>query len=184
MKKYQIIYADPPWKYGDKIGRGKGYESLEDYHYQTMTTQNIKELPVFELAGGDCALFIWTTDSHIPDCLEIIKAWGFTYKTVGFAWLKTAKWNILTQSNLGKWTQKNIELCFMATKGKMSQYLQDRSVAQLIEYPRQRHSRKPVEVRLRIERMFGDIPRLELFARRKVEGWDCWGDEVESDIEL
>jgi site-specific DNA-methyltransferase (adenine-specific) len=186
-KQYQIIYADPPWQYGDKVlnnGHGKQFDSLQDYHYPTMSTKELNQLPIAKLAADNCALFIWTTDSHIPDCLEVIKAWGFEYKTVAFCWLKTAQWNILTRSNLGKWTQKNVELCLFATKGTMAKYLKDRSIHQLIEYPRSVHSRKPPEARIRIEKMFGDLPRLELFARQKAEGWHSWGNQVESSLSL
>lgn len=184
---YQIIYADPPWKFGDKtVNRGHGgrFESLDDYQYKTMDTEDICRLPVANLSAEDCALFIWSTDSHIPDCLNVIQSWGFTYKTIGFYWLKMDKDNLRPKSNIGKWTQKYIEPCLLGTKGRMANYLQDRAVPQLIMNPRNQHSQKPAITREYIVRLFGGLPRIELFARRKVEGWDCWGNEVEGDIEL
>jgi len=187
VKKYQIIYADPPWEFGDRVvnrGHGGKFEALGDIHYPTLSLDNLRRLPIRNITDSDCALFIWSTDSHIPNCLDLIDSWGFTYKTIAFYWLKMDKWNMKPVSNLGKWTQKNIEPCLFATRGKMSQHLKDRSVCQLIMFPRAGHSSKPDIARENIVRLFGDLPRIELFARRKVEGWDCWGNEIESDIVL
>ena len=186
MKKYQIIYADPPWKYGDRVmnkGHGGRFDSLQ-LHYSSMTTKEICSLPIKEMCDENCLLFIWTTDSHIPDCLKVISSWGFVYKTVGFYWLKTSPKTGLPSPNLGKWTQKNGELCFLATKGKCSQFIKDRKIHQLIQEPRSKHSKKPLETKRRITKMFGDVPCIELFARQRTPGWDVWGNEVESDIEL
>jgi len=180
-KKYQIIYADPPWKYGDKVlnnGHGKRFDGL-DRHYGVMTTKDICAINVKEITDENAVLFLWSTDSHLPDALSVIKSWGFTYKTVGFYWIKTSKKTGEFQSNLGKWTQKSGELCLFATRGKCSNLLVSRKVKQLVLSARLGHSQKPAEVRNRIVEMFGDIPRIELFARQRVEGWDAWGNEIE-----
>lgn len=186
MKRYQIIYADCPWKFSSKQLQkynGERFASLESREYPTMTIKDICNLPVKGITDKDCALFLWVTDAHIPGALEVIKAWGFTYKTVAFVWSKkTTLWKQAV--TIGAWTMKNCELCFLATKGQMLQYKKANNVYQLMEEMRQVHSSKPRETRVRITRIFGDIPRIELFARHKVEGWDCWGNEVESDIEL
>jgi N6-adenosine-specific RNA methylase IME4 len=177
-KKYNIIYADPPWSYGDKVlnhGHGKRFDPLSN-HYSSMSKKELLDLPVRGISDVDCVLFLWSTDSHIPEAIELIKQWGFTYKTVGFYWLKLSRNTLLPQTNLGKWTQKNIEICLLATKGKMSKYLEDRTIHQLVEAPRNKHSKKPLEVKDKIVKMFGDLPRIELFARQKTGGWDVWGD--------
>ena len=182
-KKYQIIYADPPWKYGDKVlnnGHGKRFDGL-DRHYGVMTTKDICAINVKEITDENAVLFLWSTDSHLPDALSVIKSWGFTYKTVGFYWIKTSKKTGEFQSNLGKWTQKSGELCLFATRGKCSNLLVSRKVKQLVLSARLGHSQKPAEVRNRIVEMFGDIPRIELFARQRIAGWDAWGNEINPD---
>ncbi len=185
MKKYQIIYADPPWSFSSrelqKYG-GKRFTSM-DKHYQTQHKDWIKELSVKDITDKDCALFLWTTDAHIKEAIETLEAWGFKYVTVAFVWSKTTK-NGKKAWTLGAWTLKNCELCLLATKGKMLKYKFSNNVRQLVEAERTKHSRKPQEVRERIEALFGTLPRIELFAREKTEGWDVWGNEVESDINL
>ena len=152
------------------------YKPLEA-GYPTMTTEALKELDVGRIAHRDAALFMWATDAHIPDALELYRAWGFRYVTVAFVWSKKTV-NGKTVSNLAPWTLKNCELCLMGTRGRMVQYKQKNNIPQLVEAVRTRHSEKPEEVRRRIEELFGDVPRIELFARKRFHGWDCWGNEV------
>jgi N6-adenosine-specific RNA methylase IME4 len=191
-KKYSIIYADPAWKYRDKrLARG-GAEN----HYSTLSLQEIMKLPVSEIAEDDCALLIWVTwpllfskPSHIG-C--VIHDWGFEYKTCGFIWVKTNKHTETNQGMMfmsdafkpedenfwgcGNYTRSNTEPCLLATRGKPMVY--NRDVHQLIYHPIMRHSEKPAETRDRIVRLFGDVDRIELFARRRSPGWDTWGNEV------
>lgn len=180
--KYRVVYADPPWRFGSKEptgktrGGGTQYQPLEAV-YPTMTTEELKELDVGRIAAEDAALFMWATDAHIPDALELFRAWGFRYVTVAFVWAKKSV-NGKTVSNLGPWTLKNCELCLLGTRGRMVQHKQKNNIPQLVEAVRTRHSEKPEEVRRRIEALFGDVPRIELFARRHSPGWDCWGNEV------
>lgn len=186
MKKYQIIYADPPWDFGNRM-----YSSNKNDHhreitraYPVMKTDDICSLSVNNISSDDCICFMWTTDAHIPDALKVMEAWGFKYKTVAFIWNKKER-SGKQVCYMGQWTMKGSEIVLLGTKGKMTQYLKSRKVRQLVEAPRERtkHSRKPFAVRDRIEQMFGfDLPRIELFARQKTEGWDVWGNEVESDI--
>ena len=189
MKKYQIIYADPPWSFGAKLNATTMGKEIND-HYPTMTDKEIMDLPVSKLADKDCVLFLWVVHSKLPLAFQIIEKWGFKYSTVAFEWFKTTSTG-LPVCFMGKWVCGGaIELCLLAKKGSIPR--QSASVKRLIESPRTEHSRKPPEARLRIVRLMGDIPRVELFARRMdllfdadgFEGWDVWGNEVESDIDL
>jgi len=156
---------------------------LPDDHYPTMSIGDLCQLPVKEIADRDCILFIWTTFPKIADqeVFKVIEAWGFTCKSAAFVWVKENK-NGSDWMGLGYWTRGNPEVCLLATKGNPHRL--SKSVRQLIFSQRQEHSRKPDEVRDKIVQLMGDLPRIELFARQKVAGWDCWGNEVESDIKL
>ena len=185
MKKYQIIYADPPWHFSSKELQKYGgvrFTSM-DKHYPTQNKNWIKDLPVNTIADDDCALFMWSTDAHIKEAIETMEVWGFKYITVAFVWEKKTKTG-KTVANLGAWTMKNYELCLFGTKGTMLKYKKVNNIYQKVEDERTIHSRKPRQVRTNIETLFGDLPRIELFAREKTEGWDVWGNEVVSDIEL
>ncbi len=177
--KYKIIYADPAWSYKDKAlagNRGAGCK------YDVMSIEDIKNLPIKELADKDCILFMWVTMPKLNECFEVIKAWGFEYKTVGFTWVKLNKNKPTPFMGMGRWTRANAELCLIATKGKPSRI--SASVHSVIQTPIERHSKKPDEARHRILELMGNLPRIELFARDKVDGWDCWGNEIASDIIL
>ena len=180
-KKYQIIYADPPWRF--KVwcfGTGRG--RLPDDHYPTMELKDICALPVKQITNKDCILFLWTTFPKLKEAFEVIEAWGFTYKSAGFVWVKQNPSGINFHFGLGYWTRGNPEVCLLATKGAPKRI--SKSVAQLVISPRREHSRKPDEVRNRIVELIGDLPRIELFARQRTKGWDVWGNEVESNNEL
>ena len=177
MKKYQIIYADPPWDYADK-----GCQGTVANHYPTLPLARLRELRVKDIADKDCILFLWATYPFLKEALDLIEAWGFNYRTIAFQWVKLNKNNMGAFYGLGRWTRGNTEPCLLATKGKPHRISE--SVFQLVMTPISRHSQKPSEVRQRILELCGDLPRIELFARRKVEGWDCWGNEVEGDIVL
>ena len=195
-KKYSIILADPPWNYEVWSEDKKLAQGMAKRHYSTMKLSDICALPINGLADINCKLFLWATPPCLPEALQVIKAWGFNYKTIAFAWLKINKRQSLEQSSflpvdtidrfygIGHWTASNIELCLCAMTPNGVLNRQDKSISQVVLAPRREHSRKPDEVREKIVRLCGDLPRIELFARRKVEGWDCWGNEVASDIEL
>lgn len=181
MKKYGVIYADPPWHYKvySKKGEGRSAES----HYPTMELEEIKALPVADLADRDCALFLWVTFPCLQEAFELIEAWGFSYKTVAFVWVKQNKKSDSLFWGMGYWTRANVEMCILATKGSPKRM--DAGVHQVVLSHIEEHSRKPSEVQKRIIRLMGkDIPKIELFARRKADGFDVWGNEVESDIEF
>lgn len=147
-----------------------------------MRLEELTALPVSDLADTDCALFLWATFPQLPDALRLIRAWGFSYKTVAFVWLKTNRRSHTWFYGLGFWTRSNAEICLLATKGHPKR--QAANIHQLIVSPVERHSKKPDEARDRIEALMGDLPRIELFARQKPPGWDVWGNEVNSDIRL
>jgi N6-adenosine-specific RNA methylase IME4 len=174
MKKYNIIYADPPWAY--KVWSKKGNGRSAESHYSTMSIEDIKALPVGELADEDCALFMWITFPLLKEAWEVIEAWGFTYKSVAFVWIKQNKKSPTLFWGMGHWTRANAELCIIATKGKPKRM--SRSVHQVIMTPIEEHSKKPEEARKRIVELMGDVPRIELFARMKPEGWDVWGNQA------
>ena len=175
-KKYNIIYADPPWQYkvwSKKTGSGRSAES----HYPTMKKQNIQNLPIQNLCEKDAVLFLWITAPCLLEGIELIEKWGFTYKTIGFNWVKKNKKADSLFWGMGYYTRANTELCILATKGKPLKRM-SKSVHQVIMTPIEEHSKKPAETRDRIVQLFGDIPRIELFARQEADGWDCWENEV------
>lgn len=176
MKKYNIIYADPPWKYRN-TPRPKSPEA----HYPTMPPEAIKALPVAQLADENCVLFLWATMPKLREALEVMAAWGFRYRTVAFVWVKLCRKSDGLFWGLGGWTRSNAELCLLGVKGHPQRVA--RNVHQVIVSHVQEHSRKPDEAMRRIEALLGDRPRIELFARRRAPGWDAWGNEVESDAE-
>ncbi len=177
IKKYQIIYADPAWAYADQ-----GCQGTMANHYKGMKIEDICNLPVDKIADENCVLFLWTTFPMLKEALRVIEAWGFTYKTIGFNWIKRNKSDCGFFFGLGRWTRGNGEPCLLATKGKPKRV--NNAVSQLIFEPRRKHSEKPPEIRDRIVTLIGDLPRIELFAREKTLGWSVWGNEVESDITL
>ena len=154
---------------------------MVERHYPTMPLEDIKALPVSELAGPDCVLFLWATFPMLQEALEVIKAWGFKYKTVAFTWVKLAPKSDGIFWGLGYWTRSNAEICLLATKGQPKR--QAKNVHQVIISHVQEHSRKPDEARHRIDALMGDVPKVELFARQTAQGWDVWGSEVECSAE-
>ena len=177
MKKYNIIYADPPWTY--KVWTAKGGHKSASAHYQTMSLEDIKKLPVESIAADDSILFMWATYPNLLEAFEVIKSWGFTYKTVGFTWMKMYS-NGKPVCGLGYWKRANAEICLLATKGKPKRV--NKGVYQAILAPQRKHSQKPDEIRDRIVTLMGDLPRVELFAREETKGWDVWGNEVNNII--
>ena len=174
-KHYRVIYADPPWTFSTYSRKGKG-RSAEAY-YDCMTLPDIKALPVAEWAADDCVLFLWTTDPLLEKAFDVIHAWGFVYKTIGFYWAKLKRPASLFNDSsfftgLGFWTRANPELCLLATRGKPRRL--SAKVRKLIVSPRREHSRKPDEVYARIEALC-EGPYLEMFARSSHPAWDRWG---------
>ena len=170
-KKYNIIYADPPWRYHDN-----GCNGACENHYNTMKIGDVCKLPIKDICDKDCVLFLWTTYPMLQEALLLIEAWGFKYKTIAFQWVKQNKSGNGYFLGLGRWTRGNTEPCLIATKGKPKRM--SASVGQLIFSPLRNHSQKPDETREKITELMGNLPRIELFARQYADGWDCWGNEV------
>ena len=173
-KKYQIIYADPPWNYF------KGGDHNARNHYSCMELKDICALPIKELADDNCVLFMWVTMPLLNDCFEVIKSWGFKYSTCAFTWIKLNK-DGTPFFGLGNWTRANAEICLLCRKGSPKRV--NASVPQAILSVIGEHSAKPHEIYSRIEKLMGKLPRIELFARHKREGWDTWGNQVPKDTQ-
>lgn len=183
MNRFSVIYADPPWRYGDKrIGRGGA-----ERYYRTMRPQDIRAMAVEQLAADDCALLLWATAPMMAAGLSVIRAWGFEFTTVAFTWVKRSRGQVKAGGALefgklawgtGAYTRANAEHCLLGTRG--SPKVASHSVHSIIEAPRGIHSEKPAEARRRIEQLFGDVPRIELFARQAAPGWARWGLEAPS----
>lgn len=176
MKKYKIIYADPPWSYDDKLGSNSAKMGACEYHYKTMTIEDICNLPITKLSDDDSILFLWTTMPKLEEGLSVIKSWGFKYKTCAFTWIKTNPKANTIFKGIGRWVMGNAELCLLATKGHPHRIT--KNISQIVMAHRGKHSQKPDEVRNRIVQLMGDLPRIELFARNKTEGWTCLGNEI------
>jgi N6-adenosine-specific RNA methylase IME4 len=183
-KRYDIIYADPPWDYGGKMQFDRSSSSAEtldirknifissaSFQYPTLKTEELKKIPIQEIASDDCLLFMWATSPHLQQAIALGEAWGFEYRTVGFIWDKMIH-------NPGKYTLSNCELCLIFKRGKIPQPRGARNIQQLVRAARGKHSQKPLEVLKNIELMFPQQSKVELFARRKIEGWDYWGLDV------
>lgn len=178
MKKYNIILADPPWDYGNTKVKDTTAFGIVEKHYPSMKFEDIKKLPIDKIADNNCYLFLWVTSPFLEKGFELIKSWGFKYATVGFVWIKmTNDKSRVRGDGLGHYTNSNAEYCLIARKGR---YWRDsRKVRQVVLEPKDIHSKKPDEVSKRIVELCGDLPRIELFARKNTEGWDVWGNEVE-----
>lgn len=178
---YRVVYADPPWRFSTYSDKGKGRSA--EAHYDCLSLDEIKALPVAEWAAPDAVLLLWATDPLLPRALEVITAWGFTYKTIGFYWVKLNKSAgslYLTErdffTGLGFWTRANPEPCLLATRGRPKREAGD--VRKLLVEPRREHSRKPDAAYGRIERLLPG-PYLELFARHSRPGWDGFGNQAQ-----
>lgn len=186
-KKYNIIYADPPWKYTEKnipplsynTKNGK-YFGVSD-HYDTMDVEEIAKIPVTNITDKNCALFLWGTFPNLKEAVYIIESWGFRYVTVGFTWIKTVSTG-KPFFGIGYYTKSNAEVCLLGMKGSMKPV--SNKISSVIMSKLDEHSKKPLETRNRIVDLFGDVPRIELFARNRFDGWDAWGDQVSDTIQI
>jgi len=148
MKKYQILYADPPWNYNDQ-----GCQGTMANHYRGMKLKDIKNLDIESICDKDCVLFMWVTYPMLKEGLAVMEAWGFTFKSIAFQWIKLNKKNGKPFYGLGRWTRGNSECCLLATKGKPKR--KSASVFQLIFSPLRKHSQKPDEAREKIVELMG-----------------------------
>lgn len=183
-KKYEIIYADPPWDYGGKMqydkttikNENKGFEkkifiSSASFKYPTLKLNQLKELNISSIATDDCLLFMWTTGPQMSNSIELGTAWGFEYKTVAFVWDKMVH-------NPGRYTLSQSEFVLVFKKGRFPQPRGARNIRQMVRAHRGEHSVKPTEVIDGITKMFPTQNKIELFARNNYLGWDNWGLEI------
>ena len=190
-KKYQVIYADPPWDYGGKMQYDKtvikdeneGFKkkiflSSAEFKYPTVKLKDLKKLDVASISADDCLLFMWTTGPQMANSIELGKAWGFEYKTVAFVWDKMVH-------NPGRYTLSQTEFVLAFKKGKFPQPRGARNIRQMVQIKRGAHSVKPAEIIDGITKMFPEQEKIELFARNNYVGWDNWGLEIpDSKIEI
>lgn len=179
---YRIIYADPPWAYRSQ-GTGKKSRGTARKHYPTMTTEELCALPVQNISGRTSICFLWATFPNIEEGLRVLRAWGFEYRTAAFVWVKKYQKSGKNFWGMGSYTRANAEVCLLGVGAdvKAKEAVLDHGIHQIVEAPYKRHSQKPPEVRERIVKLLGDVPRIELFAREQAPGWDAWGNEVPGD---
>jgi len=198
---YKVIYVDPPWTYDNarsdnaKLGGSK---------YDKMTMAELKDLPIKDLGQEDCGLFMWATLPKLPEAIELMKSWEFTFTTVPFVWIKTDRLarTIRHQtstsqepfhseealmlkdiySGMGSWTNGNAEIVLFGKRGAPKR--KKKNIKQIVIAPLGRHSAKPPEVRDRIVSVMGNVSRIELFARENTKGWDAWGNEKGLEVDL
>ncbi|ENE4829154.1 TPA: DNA methyltransferase [Klebsiella michiganensis] len=196
MNRYSLIYADPAWSYGNQISNGAAVD-----HYPTMSLLDMKRLPVWELAADNAVLAMWYTGTHNQEAIELAEAWGFTVRTMkGFTWVKFNQLaelritkalaegdvtdfydfldllNAVTRMNGGNHTRANTEDVLIATRGAGLER-KHAGIKQVVYSPLGAHSEKPWEVRHRLELLYGDVPRIELFSRSAATGWSHWGNQ-------
>ena len=177
-KKYNLIYCDPPWQYNE----GRVFvDGAAELQYPTMSIEELKALPIKELADKDCVMFLWVTFPKLKDGLELMEEWGFNYRTVAFVWIKMVEGIDKERSGIGFHTNSNAEIVLLGKRGRVDRINKD--VKQIIKSKITTHSSKPHEAYSRIERLYGDIPKIELFARVRREGWDSWGNQVPKDTQ-
>jgi len=176
MNKYQIIYADPPWQYKESWGNGSN-----EHTYKTMSVDDIAKLKIQNISDDNAHLYLWVTNPFIREGLKICDAWGFEYKTL-LTWIKTYP-NGNPEMGMGYYFRGCTEHIIFGTKGKLK-ILNKTTRNMFYEINPKKHSQKPASVRDMIVRCSGDLPRIELFARQKTDGWDAWGNELPSDIDL
>lgn len=183
MKKYNVIYVDPPWKFNNKK-TGGSMKSGADAQYPTMTIKQLKQMDVESLCADDCLLVMWWVGSKPQEALDLVKSWGFALKNMnGFVWEKlTAKG--LPFFGMGFYTRAGSETALIATKGKAGSLVACKSVRAVRRAKVGAHSKKPDEFRDDIVKLCGDVPRLEMFARNQTEGWDVFGNECDNSIEI
>jgi N6-adenosine-specific RNA methylase IME4 len=180
-KKYKIIYADPPWSFSNKK-TGGSMKSGAEHNYPTMTIEDLKSMDVGSITSKDAVLIMWWVGSMPQEALDLVSAWGFKVKNMnGFVWKKlTVK--LKNFFGMGFYTRAGSESAIIAVKGKPK--VLSHSVRAVLDSPARKHSQKPDEFRSLIVEMLGDLPRLEMFARESAEGWDVFGNEVASSINM
>jgi N6-adenosine-specific RNA methylase IME4 len=183
QQHFRIGYVDPPWNFHAWSHRGEGKGACQ--HYQCQDLDTLKALPIGDLMAPDSALFCWVVQPMLPEALQVLAAWGFSFRTVAFVWIKMpASWSehqlplrIRPRMGLGYHTRSGSEQCWLAIRGR-GYKRQSMGIEQVVHAPVREHSRKPDEVAARIEQLVGSVPRIELFARQQRSDWVAWGNEA------
>ena len=175
--KYKLIYADPPWKYNSRADHKTRFRGGAYGHYPLLTMAQIKDLAVSSVVDDNACLLMWATFPYLKDQLDVFKAWGFEYKTIGFLWAKLNPKNGKPFFGVGFYPKSNAEVCLLGIRGRMTPVTN--TISQVVIAPRRLHSQKPDEVREKIVQLFGDVRRLELFAREETDGWDAMGYDLD-----
>ena len=180
-QNFDIIYADPPWDYRGQLqhaGAGSKDTGGAVRHYPTVTLDDLKKLKVSTISAQNALLFLWSTNPHLDQAIDLGKAWGFAWATVAFVWDKV-------RVNPGFYTLSQCELCLVFKRGKIPTPRGARNVRQLVRKRREEHSQKPLEIRRRIDALFPAARKIELFARPQASetevqsaNWITWGLEA------
>lgn len=183
MKKYNVIYADPPWRFNSKKSGGNMISGAAQ-HYQVMKTADIARIPVGELCADDCLLVMWYVGAMPEDAITVCNAWGFRLMNMnGFVWNKLTKTG-KPFFGMGYATRAGSESALIGVKGKLGNIIKDHGVRSVISAQAGKHSEKPDDFRKAIVQMCGDVPRLEMFARIQPDGWDVFGNQVDNSIKI
>lgn len=177
---YDVILADPPWTFS--VWNAAKSDRHASHKYNLMSVDDICALPVSSITAENCALFLWATWPNIKEAFRVIDAWGFTYRTLAWDWAKARKNGTGFHFGMGYYTRSNSEPCLLAVKGRMA--VQSHSVSSLLYAPIRAHSQKPDEQYEKIDALYPNTKRLEMFARQRQEGWDVFGNEVDESISL
>jgi len=201
-RKYEIIYADPAWSFRNK-NTGGSMKSGASAHYPTMTVEEMCNLNIQSISNQNCILFMWWVPSQPKEAIKLAESWGFEVKVMtAFNWVKLSSKTAKLDFGMGFYTRggsepcligtkgdKSVEIeiegsepCLIATKGKIKRI--SASVRSVVMAKKEKHSAKPNVFREEIVKLMGDVPRIELFARKKVKGWDAWGNEVKKSIHI
>ena len=178
---FDLVYSDPAWHFKTRSSKGEGRSAKK--HYKVMTLDEIKRLPLPDITERNSVMLMWAIDPMLDVAFDVLKYWGFKFKTVGFYWVKQNIKSPTYFTGLGYYTRANPEICLLATRGKGLKR-KSKSVKRLIVSPRQRHSQKPDIAYERIEELFGDVSRLEMFSRSRRIGWEAWGNEIEDSFQM
>jgi N6-adenosine-specific RNA methylase IME4 len=194
---YEIVLADPPWAYNARNNPDTRFGGGAGGHYPTMSVDEMSRIPVSDYCAPNSLLFMWVTFPRLREGLWLMEQWGWEYVTVGFVWVKARSMPEPCPSlqavfppspatpffGVGFYTKSNVELCLLGRRGRALKPATD-SVSQLIIAPLTRHSEKPLDAQFRIEAMYPDAVKCELFARREREGWDCYGIDIDPSMDL
>lgn len=172
-KKYKVIYADPPWEYSST-------GNLKEKPYRTMKMADLRAMPVASVCDRDCALFLWTANPLLDEAIDLMKGWGFKFKTVYKVWTKRNTKSGTPAITPGHWSLGSTELLLLGVRGAMQKYKRVFNDRQEVAAPRGRHSEKPESIRDDIRRLLEVDNRLEMFSRHVCDGWDAWGLDVPS----